>query len=80
MVIGIFSSIFADEAALVKRVKGSAYILREGKELTIAVGTKLFEKDIIFTNSILGRSRGLILIFSSCIAIQNFHNLYWQEL
>jgi hypothetical protein len=48
--IGMLSSILANEVALVKKLKGSAHVLREGKEVAVEVGTKLFEKDIIFTN------------------------------
>ena len=45
------SSVFASEAALIKKLKGTAYVIRDGKEIVINVGTKVFEKDVIFTNS-----------------------------
>ncbi|EDZ63766.1 hypothetical protein SMGD1_2118 [Sulfurimonas gotlandica GD1] len=51
ILLGVFSLTLADEAALVKKVKGSVSIEREGKELSVKVGTKLFEKDTIITES-----------------------------
>ncbi len=48
--IGMVSFVLANEVALVKKLNGSAYILREGKEIPVEIGTKLFEKDIVYTN------------------------------
>ena len=59
IIMGIFSSAFGNEAALVKKIKGSAYIIREGKEIVLDIGTKVFEKDVIFTK----KKSNLSLIF-----------------
>ena len=58
-IMGIFSSVFGNEAALVKKIKGSAYIIRDGKEIVLDIGTKVFEKDVIFTK----KQSNLSLIF-----------------
>lgn len=57
--IGLFSSIFANEVAFVKKLRGTAYVTREGKDVALALGVKLLEKDIIFTNA----KSSLCLIF-----------------
>jgi hypothetical protein len=49
--LGIFSSAIANEVALVKNLKGTAHILRDGKEVAAQVGTKLYEKDTVITNA-----------------------------
>lgn len=49
--IGVLSSLFANEVALVKKLKGNAHIERDSKELIVEVGTKVFEKDIVITDS-----------------------------
>lgn len=51
IIIGIISLLLADEAALVKKVKGDVKVLRDGQELTVNVGTKIFAKDTIITSS-----------------------------
>lgn len=48
---GLLSTLLASDAAIVKKLKGSAHIIRNSKELTIKIGTKIFEKDIIVTGS-----------------------------
>lgn len=58
ILLGMFSFILANEAALVKKLKGNAHIVREGKELAIGVGTKVLEKDKIITRA--SSSVGLI--------------------
>ena len=58
ILLGMFSFILANEAALVKKLKGNAHIVREGKELAIGVGTKVLEKDKIITQA--SSSVGLI--------------------
>lgn len=57
--VGMFTSIFASEAALVKKLKGSAYVLRDKKEIVLQAGAKILEKDIIFTKA----NSNLSLIF-----------------
>jgi hypothetical protein len=58
ILLGMFSFILANEAALVKKLKGNAHIVRDGKELAIGVGTKVLEKDKIITRA--SSSVGLI--------------------
>lgn len=56
ILLGIVSNVLANDVALVKKAKGESHIVRENKEITILVGTKLQEKDIIVTesNSLVG--------------------------
>ena len=49
--LAIFSLALANEAAFVKKIKGDVNILREGQELKVDVGTKVFEKDTVVTSS-----------------------------
>ena len=51
ILLGIVSISFADEVALVKKAKGESHILRQTKKITIQVGTKLQEKDVIITEA-----------------------------
>lgn len=64
---GIFSLSLANEAAFVKKLKGDVEILRDGKELTVKVGTKVFEKDTIVTH--YKSSAGLIFKDNTRISI-----------
>jgi hypothetical protein len=58
ILLGLFSLTLANEAGLVKKVKGSSYIVRNEKKVAINIGTKVFEADTIITK---GRSSvGLI--------------------
>lgn len=63
----MFSFILANEAALVKKLKGNAHIVREGKELAIGVGTKVLEKDKIITRA--SSSVGLIFKDNTRISV-----------
>jgi hypothetical protein len=51
LLFGIFTLTLANDVALVKKAKGESYIVRQNKEISIQVGTKLQEKDIIITES-----------------------------
>ena len=65
--LGVFSLLLANEAALVKKVKGDVNILRQDKELSVSMGAKIFEKDIVITNS--RSSVGLIFKDNTRISI-----------
>jgi hypothetical protein len=67
ILLGMFSFILANEAALVKKLKGNAHIVREGKELAIGVGTKVLEKDKIITRA--SSSVGLIFKDNTRISV-----------
>ncbi|SMP85959.1 FecR family protein [Epsilonproteobacteria bacterium SCGC AD-308-E02] len=67
ILLGMFSFILANEAALVKKLKGNAHIVREGKELAIGVGTKVLEKDKIITQA--SSSVGLIFKDNTRISV-----------
>jgi len=49
--LGIVSLALANDVALVKKAKGESHIVRQNKEITIKVGTKLQEKDVVITKS-----------------------------
>jgi hypothetical protein len=65
--LGIFSLALANEAGLVKKFKGDSHILRDGKELSIDVGTKIFDADTIITKK--NSSVGLIFKDNTRIAV-----------
>lgn len=67
ILLSIVSIAFADEIALVKKAKGNSHIVRQNKEITIQVGTKLQEKDVIITES--KSSVGLIFKDNTRISI-----------
>ena len=67
ILLGMFSFILANEAALVKKLKGNAHIVRDGKELAIGVGTKVLEKDKIITQA--SSSVGLIFKDNTRISV-----------
>ncbi len=67
ILLGMFSFILANEAALVKKLKGNAHIVRDGKELAIGVGTKVLEKDKIITRA--SSSVGLIFKDNTRISV-----------
>lgn len=67
ILLGMFSFILANEAALVKKLKGNSHIVREGKELAIGVGTKVLEKDKIITRA--SSSVGLIFKDNTRISV-----------